>query len=412
MNLHRFEFQGQRFIFHPESLRLLPATSGGSSPLGMGLDEPATPVADLPDCNRIEILVNTTQRCNLTCPYCFVDQGRFSYKQERPGDLTPALARQLIHVLPEAIPDAAEYCIHFYGGEPLMNLDAIDAAVTAANTREDHRFSFSVTTNGTMDPGTVVPLLAKGHFSVILSIDGPAPIHDAIRRDVEGNPTHGKVLDFLFRIKQEGGLFVRGSSVIRHGWRLKDAERYLETLPVDAIKAQAVRLPADHPLSLTEKEREQYFGDLDDVATSVIESIRREELPLDDRFNSRVLQLVCSSRRESFCGAGISIFGMACNGTMYPCILHAGNEELALGHIGDPGHGWVKKGQEWAKSRRRGDDCMGCFALPLCGGGCPAMLAVCGEDECEYTRKVAELAIAIYGSIPHKPDLLVLAGID
>ena len=55
---------------------------------------------------------------------------------------------------------------------------------------------------------------------------------------------------------------------------------------------------------------------------------------------------------------------------------------------------------------------MGCFALPLYGGGCPAMLAVCGEDECEYTRKVAELAIAIYGSIPHKPDLIVLAGIE
>jgi hypothetical protein len=39
------------------------------------------------------------------------------------------------------------------------------------------------------------------------------------------------------------------------------------------------------------------------------------------------------------------------------------------------------------------------------------MLSVCGEDECEYVRKVCELSLAIHGSVSHKPDLLVLAGI-
>jgi len=379
--------------------------------LNPGRTDPIDPPVIFPASDRVEILVNTTQECNLICPYCFVHQGRFSYKQERPKDLTPDLARQLIRVLPEAIPGAAEYSIHFYGGEPLMNLEAIDAAVTAAKSETIHRFTFSITTNGTIDPDTAVPLLAKGKFSVILSIDGPAHVHDAVRRDIDGNPTHAKVLDFLYRIKNEHALFIRGSSVIRHGWRLKDAEQYLESLPVDAIKAQAVRLPAGHPLSLTGDERELYFRDLEDIAGSVIESIHREKMPLDDRFSSRVLQLICRSGRDSFCGAGTSIFGMSCDGTIYPCVLHAGNEELALGHISDPEFGWVKKGQDWIQSRKQRPECTGCWALPLCGGGCPAMLAVCGEDECEYTRKVCELSMAIYGSVSHTPDLLVLAGI-
>jgi hypothetical protein len=40
------------------------------------------------------------------------------------------------------------------------------------------------------------------------------------------------------------------------------------------------------------------------------------------------------------------------------------------------------------------------------------MLAVCGEDECQYTRRVCELAMAIYGTVEHKPDLLILAGVE
>lgn len=411
MNLHKFEFRGKTYFFNPESVRLIPACSNSSSPSESGMPDPTVSSDSLPPCTRVEILVNTTQECNLSCPYCFVHQGRFSYNQEREKKLSPGIARQLIRALPGAIPAATEYCIHFYGGEPLMNPEAIDAAVLAAKELKDTRFTFSITTNGTMDPGTSIPILAKGNFSVILSIDGPSHIHDAVRRDTDGNPTHAKVLEFLYRIKKEYRLFVRGSSVVRHGWPLRDAERYLETLPVDAIKAQAVRLPANHPLSLTAEERDQYFADLEAIAGSVIDNIRTEKLPRDDRFNSRVLQLVCSSRRDSFCGAGISIFGMSCDGTIYPCVLHAGNKNLELGHISDPGYGWVAKGQEWVRSRERRTECKQCWALPLCGGGCPAMLAVCGEDECDYTRKVCELSMAIYGAVPHKPDLLLLAGI-
>ena len=39
------------------------------------------------------------------------------------------------------------------------------------------------------------------------------------------------------------------------------------------------------------------------------------------------------------------------------------------------------------------------------------MLSVCGEDECEISRASCELALAIYGSISNKIDLLTLAGI-
>ncbi len=439
--LHVFDYGEKHFAFDPQSLSLLelepheeqfllgckePGTlnslfssDGQKDPLVRNLIQGLMRKWLLPPPNlqhddqmpgsSVEIMVNATQECNLACQYCFVDQGRFSYGEKRVSRLSPQLAKRLVDILPEALPHAKEFCIHFYGGEPLLNLPAIRAAVEAA-AESSHNFAFSVTTNGTVCSEEAFSVLRRGKFSIILSIDGPARIHDALRKTQAGEPTHEKVIDFLRQVKSDPALSVRGSSVVRRGWTLGDAHAYLKTLPVDLIKAQAVRVPESHPLALTCVERSAYRNDLAEIAGEVIGALKRGEAPRDDRFNPRVLQLLAGMRRTSFCGAGRSIFGVACDGTVYPCVLLAGNEEMILGSIDDPEMDWVERGRAWA-DRPAKDGCVKCWAQPLCGGGCPAMLSVCGEDECEFTRASCELALAIFGSIDDKIDLLTLAGV-
>ena len=406
---HIFEHRGNIFAFDPDAVRL------------MALDEKearneilstrcAAKALPLPD--RVEIMVNAAQECNLSCRYCFVDRGRFGYREDRVRNISAHHARRLVEVLHRAFPLIGEICIHFYGGEPLLNLPAIQAAVDAAASIRDPRFVFAITTNGTVCSSEAISVLRKGRFNVILSIDGPAHIHDAVRGTTSGAPTHGRVLEFLRILRTGPRMFVRGSSVVRKGWSLREARAYLGTLPVDAIKAQAVRLPQDHDLALSEKERKQYFEDLKQTADEVIESVERGKNPGDDRFNHRVLQLICGTRRTAFCGAGRWIFGLAADGTVLPCALLAGNKEASLGNIDEPDWKWVKRGRIWAEEHGPRSECRSCWALPLCGGGCPAMLSVCGEDECDMVRANCEMALAIYGSFLNRPsDLLVLAGI-
>lgn len=365
-----------------------------------------------PPVDRVEILVNAAQECNLACKYCFVDQGRFMYGRKRVRRLSPRHAKRLIEVLPEELPLAQEFCIHFYGGEPLLNLTAIRAAVDTAASMTNHHFTFAITTNGSICSKEAFSILREGRFNVILSIDGPAHIHDAVRRTVTGKPTHARVLKFLQHLKREPKLFVRGSSVVRPGWSLREACTYLNTLQVDAIKAQAVRLPSGHELALTEKERLEYFQQLRELAGRVIDSVERREYPKDDRFNHRVLQLLRGTRRTAFCGAGRWVFGLASDGTVLPCALLAGSEEMSLGSIDEPNGNWVERGKVWAEKHGPRSECRRCWALPLCGGGCPAMIPVCGEDECEMVRVNCEMALAIYGAFRgHPEDLLTLAGV-
>jgi len=358
---------------------------------------------------NVEILVNATQECNLNCGYCFVNKGRFNFQERRQKALSPKTAKRLIEVLPNRIPWAKHICVHFYGGEPLLNLSAINAALEAASNNAD-LFSFAVTTNGTIATDEAISTLTRGKLNIILSIDGPEHIHDTFRRTKKGEPTHSKVLEFIKKARSKN-LFIRGSSVVRKGWSLREAHSYLETLAVDAIKAQAVRLPLSNPMVLKGKERIDYFNDLKYIRNLTIKNLQKGKCPKDDRFNGRVLQLLCRRKRESFCGAGKRTFGMSSEGTILPCVLLAGKEEFNLGNIKDKGE-WVQKGLLWTEKNKPRKECQECWALPLCGGGCPVMLSVCGEDECEMVRENCENALVIYASfLERTEDLLLLAGV-
>lgn len=355
-----------------------------------------------------EVLVATTWECNLACSYCFVRHRRLG---AAPGRMSPALAARVIDALDEGLASVESICLHLYGGEPLENLPALEALLAQAQRKRPRRFRFAITTNGAGASPAAIDLLEAGRFQVVLSIDGPAEIHDECRRTPDGTPTHARVLGFLDALRSRTHCWVRGSAVVRSGWGLAQAYAYLSTLPVDVIKAQAVRLPRGARYALDEAQRRAYLDDLGAIGQKVIAELEAGRMPRDDRFSSRVLQLLKGERRRAFCGAGRTGFGIAPDGTVLPCVL-LDAAEARLGHVdGDPA-AWLRAGRRWRARRRVRAECRGCTALPLCGGGCPAMLPVCGDDECDMTRRSCEVARAIFEHFRGRQEaLLALAGI-
>ncbi len=355
-----------------------------------------------------EVLVATTWECNLACSYCFVEARSRSLC--RPN-MSQGLAAWLVDALDDGLPDAETICIHLYGGEPLLNLPAIRGMLDRTRYKPPGRFQFAITTNGTILDPEVFELLEAGRFQVILSLDGPSHIHDSCRRTPAGKATHHRVMQFLRTLRSRTGCRVRGSAVIRSGWSLAEAESYLRELQVDAIKAQAVRVPSEHPCALGQTEWAAYFAHLDLVGDLVIEDVEHGRMPRDDRFSSRVLQLLKGVRRTSYCAAGSTNFGVTPDGTVLPCVLLDAGEN-ALGCITDPPETWRSAGRAWVAGRVPPPACMDCEAMPLCGGGCPAISPVCGRTECEIVRKNCEVARRIFKHFSDRPTaLLVLARI-
>jgi uncharacterized protein len=357
---------------------------------------------------RSDVLVATTWRCNLRCSYCFVRESGLTRNRE---NLSSRAAVRLVDALDEGLPEIESICLHLYGGEPLLNLSAIEALVNRAAQKPSGRFAFAITTNGTLLSPVALDLLRGGNFEVILSIDGPALIHDECRRTVEGGPTHARVMEFLAALRSETDCRIRGSAVVRSGWSLSQAVNYLLSLPVDVIKAQLVRSPPGFPYALSESEQKDYLNDLEAIGCYTIGELELGRRPRDDRFSSRVLQLLAGMERHSFCRAGDTSFGITPTGEVLPCVLmEPGTNKL--GHIYDDPQVWRQAGRRWLKLHPRKEECSSCGAQPLCGGGCPALLPICGPNECVFVRKNCEIATTIHNHFRDSPEaLLGLVGI-
>jgi len=355
---------------------------------------------------RVELLIATTWDCNLRCSYCFVGNRGLMRDME---PMSPLTAAHLVDVLDDEFADVETVCLHFYGGEPFCNVPAMRAMVDRATSKKDGKYVFAVTTSGVGATPEVIELLGRVNFGVVVSIDGPAEIHDQCRIDAEGSPSHDRVMQFLRTLREKTSCRVRGSAVVRSGWPLVKAAAYLKSLDVDTIKSQAVRTVCRTAYSLSDQEQQAYLDDLETLGRQIIEDIREERFPRDDRFTSRIFQLVKKESRQRFCGAGISMFGITPDAEVLPCILMDAGEN-SLGSVYD--RSFREAGKRWVESRPVKKECAGCGALPLCGGGCPAMLPFCGDSECAIVRKNCDMAQMIYRHFENEPEkLLVLAGL-
>lgn len=358
--------------------------------------------------HRAEVLVANTWRCNLRCSYCFVDQRSLAKPQE---GMSRKLAAQVIDALDAGLAHIEQICVHFYGGEPLLHLPAIEAMVERSEAKAPGRFTFAITTNGAAASERAVALLGAADFQIVLSVDGPGEVHDQCRRTIDDQPTHSRVLAFLAAIRERTNCRVRGSAVVRSGWSLAQASAYLRSLRVDVIKAQAVRAADGAPYALSPDEQQAYLRDLEAAGRQVIAELEAGRQPKDDRFTSRILQLLKGGTRDSFCGAGHTVFGITPMGDVLSCLLMSVRDGR-LGHVRDDPATWVQAGRRWRERRKQQAECRTCWCRDLCGGGCPAMVPVCGPDECAYTRKHCEVVTAIYEHFCPTPEkLLALVGI-
>ena len=116
--------------------------------------------------------------------------------------------------------------LHFYGGEPFANFEAmreLTERLQAAGDRMHTRVAFSVTTNGTLIDRSKAEFLDRFGYSVLVSCDGDKNIHDRMRIAKDGGPTSAKVYETIELLKSFGNIKLGLSAVIHRFNRLSDA---------------------------------------------------------------------------------------------------------------------------------------------------------------------------------------------
>jgi uncharacterized protein len=165
-------------------------------------------------------------RCNLRCDYCYY-AGKEVLLGKTPGRMNEKILERYIAQRIEA---SAGGDAHFewHGGEPtILGLEYFQQI---ARLQRKHRPTGAGITNGIQTNGLLIneawaDFFAGEKWSVGLSLDGPADIHDKYRKTAEGGPTHGRVLR-SFGTLMRRGVFVNVLCVLNEANAARPEETY------------------------------------------------------------------------------------------------------------------------------------------------------------------------------------------
>ncbi|MFX0139567.1 MAG: radical SAM protein [Candidatus Hodarchaeota archaeon] len=145
------------------------------------------------------VQLELTERCNLRCEYCVYNEYVKGKRNHGNRDMSRAIAFAAIDYLKKHSSKKDEVAVTFYGGEPLLRFPLIQSCVNYAHkVFGDKKVRFSLTTNATLLTSEIAKFLfAEKNFSVVVSLDGPAEIHDSYRKDYAGNGSFKQTLKGL-----------------------------------------------------------------------------------------------------------------------------------------------------------------------------------------------------------------------
>ena len=143
---------------------------------------------------RMQIILNVTEDCNFRCSYCIYGGQYANQRIHAARHMQWDIARPAIGEFLTFSGDSERQVVSFYGGEPLLNLMLIKKCVKhVRNHPSSETAHFSLTTNGSLLAGRTADFLASEQFIILVSLDGPANIHNRHRQLKNGRPTWEQV---------------------------------------------------------------------------------------------------------------------------------------------------------------------------------------------------------------------------
>ena len=154
--------------------------------------------------NQTTILyLMTAQGCNFACEYCPVSRAA---KEDKTAILSPEDALAGIDLwqahLRESYRPDLQYFVIFYGGEPLLNKEAIRTSLNYIETERKNGdlplgLNIMIATNGILIDDEIIALCKKHKVMVAVGLDGPGTINDTLRVDSSGNGTFNRIVEVI-----------------------------------------------------------------------------------------------------------------------------------------------------------------------------------------------------------------------
>lgn len=294
-----------------------------------------------------------TEACNLRCTYCYErDLGS--------ATMTIACARQIAEFVSErSKPHDGWLMLNFHGGEPLLNVPAMNTIARVVRDRLEpsgSRLGVVMTTNGTIRTSAAIEFLEEFRPALSISIDGQARTHDAARRTAQGQPTSELALDFG-RHARDIGLLVFARMTVTPD----SAEDLAANVLFLAREGFSVIKPVpDYVCSAWDEAA------IDRLRVSMA-ALKKSEPELHELgADVTILDWIETPRAKSPCRVGPSYLAIGVDGTLYPCSFVVGDERFRFGDVYRGIDEDVLRGLNEASRLADRSACSGCGLIDVC----------------------------------------------
>ncbi len=326
----------------------------------------------------VAVYFNPTERCNLNCDYCYIPE-----TMRRDGThMSKTRLLKAMEILKtyfeRTMPPGRKAQIVFHGSEPMLNKDAVFAAIDEYG--DD--FRFGVQTNGTLLDEEALEFLTSRGIGIGLSLDGHiGKIADRARKTWAGDGVSKKVIDTLGRLKGYPNYNVICTVTAKNMRSLDKIVDFFHSMEVPVCMLNAVRCtregareikPLDHELS-------KYYLRALDRTYELYQATGRKLVVAN--FANIVISIVAPTARRlmcdiSPCGGGRAFFAVSAKGDMSPCSEFVGLKKFRGGNLFKHD---IEKTLDSAAFQmvtgRKVEDiepCSRCAVRHFCGSPCPA----------------------------------------
>jgi uncharacterized protein len=293
-----------------------------------------------------KLVLQVAQFCNLRCGFCITQYGEWG-KVHASRLMSPEMASTTVHAFATLFRPVA--VINFFGGEPALNLPALDAAGAAvARLLDDGVLDepphLSMATNGTVAGDDFVRVVNRHSIRFAVSVDGPEELHDLQRVNISGRGSYRKIRENVVKLRECTG-FPKGIALTYTVQHLRSPLRLWEMLQIlreDFGISDFAVMPATNSPA-TSGQWDPLLEDPDRFIEEYVEAIERslDELvarpdAITIQYGKNALASLVEAPHYDRCPAGWSYFSVSCDGTVFPCQNLPESMEYRISHVSAP----------------------------------------------------------------------------
>ena len=276
------------------------------------------------------LILDTTNRCNLACKYCFVNA------TDSGVMMSLETALKALRAVLDSSKCADVLTIEFSGGEPLLNFSMIEQFIPKANKmaeKKKKKLTFSIQTNATLLNEHIMTFLIENKVNVGVSIDGEKEYHDKNRVFSDGIGSLDVITKNIKEFKNKGGQ-VSVLAVISSVQQYESVIKYAIENGIESIRTNLVTKIGR---AEEKKEFDLEYMELADKFIEVSDKMICGEIKLHDVTLSHFLwNLVQVQPHMCFrvpCGSGRNQISITASGEMYTCQEWRNIHDAPIGNV-------------------------------------------------------------------------------